>query len=136
MAQTPRGKPGTVFKTPAGHSGLPGLLRTQSDKTDEAVALRVHALQNTRERQQVGLLQTPATQGHGSGVFLPGAKRIHPRRHLFHAIQYFLRPMRKLHRLAVPFQLQPRLPAPAGRKMLIVAQGRDFGGCIWRAGDQ
>ena len=101
MAKTPRGKPGTVFKTPAGHSGLPGLLRTQPDKIDEAVALRVHALQNTRGRQQIGLLQTPATQGHGSGVFLPGAKRIHPRRHLFHAIQYFLRPLCKQHRIAV-----------------------------------
>ena len=100
MAKTPRGKPGTVFKTPADHSGLPGLLQTQPEKIDEAVALRVHALQNTRGRQQIGLLKTTATQGHGSGVFLPGAKRIHPRRHLFHAIQYFLRPMRKLHRLA------------------------------------
>ena len=79
---------------------MPGLLRTQPDKIDEAIALRMHALQNTRGRQQIGLLQTIATQGHGSGVFLPGAKRIHPRCHLFHAIQYFLRPMRKLHRLA------------------------------------
>ena len=79
---------------------MPGLLRTQPEKIDEAVALRMHALQNTRGRQQIGLLKTTATQGHGSGVFLPGAKRIHPRCHLFHAIQYFLRPIRKLHRLA------------------------------------
>ena len=89
-----------MFKTPADHSGLPGLLQTQPEKIDEAVALRVHALQNTRGRQQIGLLQTIATQGHGSGVFLPGAKRIHPRCHLFHAIQYFLRPLCKQHWIA------------------------------------
>ena len=79
---------------------MPGLLRTQPDKIDEAIALRMHALQNTRGRQQIGLLKTTATQGHGSGVFLPRAKRIHPRRYLLHAIQYFLRPLCKQHWIA------------------------------------
>ena len=125
-----------MFKTPADHSGLPGLLRTQSDKTDEAVALRVHALQNARRRQQIGLLQPLASHGNSSGVILPGAERVHPRRHLLHAIQDFVRPLCKRHPLAAPLQFQPRLPAPARDKMLVAAQGLDFGGRIWRAGRQ
>ena len=125
-----------MFKTPADHSGLSGLLQTQPEKIDEAVALRVHALQNACRRQQIGLLQPLASRGNGSGVILPRAERVHPHRHLLHAIQDFVRPLCKQHLLAAPLQFQPRLPAPACDKMLVAAQGLDFGSRIWRTGRQ